>query len=315
MVDLKSAKAQFSKLGFGAFAILLIGAALQILMALLRPQGLKHSWGMWFYTFAPLYLVAVPVGVLLIRRAPAKPLEKRSLSAKQYLVIFLISVFMMFIGNYAGMAVSTIIRRILGITAGNPIIAFASDNSILPKILFMVILAPLLEEYIFRKLLIDRMHMYGEKLAVITSALMFALFHGNLGQLFYAFTLGLVFGYVYLKTGKLRYSISLHMIINLFGSIIGPTFLEHIDFNGIMEDFTVVQSNLPWILGFSLYSMALFAMGMIGLILFCIHVKDITFAAAEQELPRESRWKTVFLNLGMILMTAACLVMIITSFS
>ena len=37
--------------------------------------------------------------------------------------------------------------------------------------------------------------------------------------------LGLVFGGVYLKTGKLRYSLSLHMIINFMGSVLAPGFL------------------------------------------------------------------------------------------
>lgn len=82
-----------------------------------------------------------------------------------------------------------------------------------------------LEELFFRKALISHMKPYGEKTAVILSALMFGLFHGNFSQVFYAFFLGLLFGYVFVKTEKLRYSLMLHMIINFLGSVLAPGLL------------------------------------------------------------------------------------------
>ena len=51
---------------------------------------------------------------------------------------------------------------------------------------------------------------------------MFGLFHLNLFQFFYAFGLGLMFGYVYMRTSQLRYSIVMHMIINFNGSVLAP---------------------------------------------------------------------------------------------
>ena len=221
--DLKEAKKHFSKLGIGTFAILGIGTAAQLLLIYVvnnaLPQVMEHSWGMWLLTFAPLYLIAVPIGLLLLRKVPAKPLEKHDLKPSRYIVTAIICIFMMYAGNILGTIITVLLQLLPGVSAGNPILGYATDNTLLPKVLFMVILAPVIEEYIFRKQLIDRMHIYGEKLAVVTSALMFGLFHGNLSQFFYAFALGLVFGYVYLKTGKLRYSIGLHMLINL----------EHVD--------------------------------------------------------------------------------------
>ena len=53
--------------------------------------------------------------------------------------------------------------------------------------LYMVICAPILEEYIFRKLIVDRTVKYGQGVAVVLSGLMFGLFHGNLNQFAYAF--------------------------------------------------------------------------------------------------------------------------------
>ena len=179
----------------------------------------------------------------------------------------------------------------------------------------MVILAPVIEEYIFRKQLIDRMHIYGEKLAVITSALMFGLFHGNLSQLFYAFALGLVFGYVYLKTGKLRYSIGLHMLINLIGSVIGPLFLEKIAVLDTMEtlDLAALEPIMPWLIGFGAYVVVLIGLAIAGLVLLCINKRRVSFAPSEMELPKGSRFKTAYVNVGMILLALGCLALIVAS--
>ena len=132
----------------------------------------------------------------------------------------------MYVGNMIGIMITSLIN---GGTSLNPLDALAASDSIFAKVLVTVIIAPLLEELIFRKLLIDRMNVYGERLAVVTSALMFALFHGNLSQFFYAYFLGLVFGYVYLRSGRLIYSAILHMAVNFMGMVLAPALLVNVD--------------------------------------------------------------------------------------
>ena len=46
-------------------------------------------------------------------------------------------------------------------------------------ILTSVIIAPVMEELVFRKYLVDRLVPYGQKTAVVLSGLFFGLFHGN----------------------------------------------------------------------------------------------------------------------------------------
>ena len=317
--NLKEAKKHFSKLGIGTFAILGIGTAAQILLMYvvdaIWPQVLEHSWGMWLITFAPLYLIAVPIGLLLLRKVPAKPLEKHDLKPSRYIVSATICIFMMYAGNILGTIITALLQLLPGVTVGNPILGYATDNALLPKVLFMVILAPVIEEYIFRKQLIDRMHIHGQKLAVITSALMFGLFHGNLSQFFYAFALGLVFGCVYLKTGKLRYTIGLHMLINLIGSVIGPFFLEKIAALDTMEtlDLAALEPIMPWLIGFGAYVLVLIGLAITGLVLLCINKRRVSFAQAEMELPKGTRFKTAYVNAGMILLIIGCMALIIAS--
>ena len=317
--DLKKAKKHFSKLGIGTFAILGIGTVTQLLLIYVvnhvYPQVMEHSWGMWLLTFAPLYLIAVPIGLLLLRKVPAKPLEKHDLKPSRYIVTAIICIFMMYAGNILGTIITALLQLLPGVSTGNPILGYATDNALLPKVLFMAILAPVIEEYIFRKQLIDRMHIYGEKLAVVTSALMFGLFHGNLSQFFYAFALGLVFGYVYLKTGKLRYSIGLHMLINSLGSVVGPFFLEKVAVVDTMEnmDLAALEPVMPWLIAFGAYVLVLIGLAIAGLVLLCLNKRKVSFAPAEMELPKGTRIKTAYVNAGMILLTMGCMALIVAS--
>jgi len=318
--DLKKVRKAFSKLGLGIFTILAAGTLAQSLAVALAdrfwPMWTEHPWGMWVISFAPLYLVAVPLGLLLLRRVPVTPLPKSKLRPGKLAVITLICFFMMYAGNYLGILITALLRLLTGSEALNPVLDMTTGTSLLPRALVMVILAPVIEEYVFRKQLIDRMHVYGQKLAVITSALLFGLFHGNLSQFFYAAALGLAFGYVYVKTGKLRYSIGLHMLINFLGGVIAPTLVEKLAILENMENLTETGfvEALPGILALLLYAFTLLGMSIAGLVLLCVNRRKITFAPAALELPKGTRFKTAWCNAGMVLAVAGCLLMILSSF-
>ena len=309
-VDRTAAKRVFSRLGLGSILILLVGSALQILAAKLVPgEWYDDPWLPWAVTFVPLYCVAVPLGWLVIRRAPAEKREPWSLTPRRYAEIILICVFMMYAGNILGNLVNLLLSALTPASPGNPVLSFAMDDSVVLKILFMVILAPCIEEFIFRRLLIDRMRPYGGRLAVVTSALMFGLFHGNLSQFFYAFALGLVFGYVYLKTGRLRCSVGLHMLINFLGSVAGPALLQRADLDSLPELTgmgSLGQALTPGRIIFFAYAIMLICLGVAGLVTLCIRAREIRFDSEPLELPAGARFSTVWLNPGMIAFFLGC---------
>ena len=320
--DLKAAKKQFSCLGMGAFMILAVATVLQLaavsIAELVYPDGDGPSWLLWICTFAPIYLVAVPVGLLVMRKAPATPRERHDLRAVQIVIAAIICIFMMYAGNLIGVLLTSLVQTSFGLNSANPLLTYVADDTLWLRVLVMVVLAPVIEEYIFRKQLIDRMNIYGEKLAVITSALMFGLFHGNLSQLFYAFALGLVFGYIYLKTGRLCYSVGLHMLINFLGSVLAPSLLSGIDF--AVLDETELTDPAAWtaisaqLLPFFTYVLGMIGLALAGLVLFCIKVRDVSFARAELELPDGAKLKTAYLNAGMVLLFISCMVSVILMF-
>lgn len=329
----RRARAVFSRLGVGAAVILLAASAVQVGLVYLLDAAAPawRSWPprMWVLAFAPLYLVAVPLGLLIARRAPASAPERRPMKAGRYLCIVLICVFMMEAGNLAGIAVQGLLESVIGVEPVNPIETFATDESLALRLVFLVVLAPLIEEFIFRKTLIDRMRPYGEKLAVVTSAAMFGLFHGNLAQMFYAFSLGLVFGYVYLRTGRLRCTVALHMLINLVGGVLSAELVQWAGpglgklselsemgpaelMQGGMAELSTILT--PGVIAFGIYAVTLLLCAAAGLVLLIIKARRVYFEPTPLELPRGKRFSTVWLNAGMLLFVAVCLFSVVNTY-
>lgn len=91
------------------------------------------------------------------------------------------------------------------LTSGNQLIV----------LLFMILIAPVTEELIFRGVILGRANkLFGSFYANILQAALFGLYHGNVIQGIYAFIIGLLLGRVYIKFKTLYASILLHVFIN-----------------------------------------------------------------------------------------------------
>lgn len=81
--------------------------------------------------------------------------------------------------------------------------------------LYMGLIAPVGEELLFRGLLMRSLEPCGKRFAVLTSAFLFGIYHGNLLQSPYAFLVGLVLGYT-----AMEYSIGWAMVLHMFNNLI-----------------------------------------------------------------------------------------------
>ena len=101
-----------------------------------------------------------------------------------------------------------------------------SDKSLMPMLeavsgasdtfsmfLYASVLAPLAEELLFRGFVLRTLRPYGKRFAILGSAFLFGLFHGNLLQTPYAFLMGLVLGYVAAEY-SIRWAMGLHLFNN-----------------------------------------------------------------------------------------------------
>jgi membrane protease YdiL (CAAX protease family) len=109
------------------------------------------------------------------------------------------------------------------------------------------IFAPFFEEWLCRGMVLRGMlKKVGPTWAIIISALFFALIHGNPWQAVPAFLMGIVFGYVYYKTGSLKLTMLMHFTNNTMAFII-----SQIPATADMEYFKDMVS--PWAYGISYF--------------------------------------------------------------
>lgn len=101
-----------------------------------------------------------------------------------------------------------------GLSALEAMASASAGADTLSMFLYMGLFAPVFEEIIFRGVVLRGLMPYGRRLAVLGSALLFGLFHGNIVQSPYAFAVGLVLGFT-ASQFSIWWAIVLHMVNNL----------------------------------------------------------------------------------------------------
>ena len=221
---------------------------------------------------------------LVIRRIPKSDWQKETLSFKSMFQIFVMMYAVGTVFNLVGTYISKAAPA--GGTEQLDMINAMVTSGIPTGIMMTVVIAPILEELIFRKLMLDRIRNYGEKTAIVFSALCFGLFHGNLTQFLYAFMIGLFLGYVYCKTGKVLYTMIMHALVNLISSSV-MMFMPMVSFGAIG---TVIVLSLGVVVA------ALLIMGFVQLIIH-LRKKDLRLDNSMMTaIPSGEVVKTVYLN-------------------
>ena len=221
------AKKIFSRFNLGLFAYTAIAylVTLVVEVVLLLALGEKFNdllSNVYFVSllgFAPMYVFGLPTLCLIVWKMPKQRPQKSKISFADFLIIFAVSQALMSVGNLIGNGLNVVISGIINKEISNATSDLIEGMPYWLIILLVVIIAPLVEEFIFRKLMIDRLSPCGSVAAIAVSSLVFALSHGNLYQFFYAAMMGAVLGYVYVKSGRFIYCFILHALINFFGSV------------------------------------------------------------------------------------------------
>lgn len=145
------------------------------------------------------------------------PVKKKKYGAKLILIAFPIIIMINYVTSIIIAAVTYLIER-MGISV--PKVDFKFDNlqpqTLIVYFLALCVFAPFIEEFLFRGCIIKILKPFGNWVAVIVSSLFFALLHGNIGQAFGAFFIGILFGFVAVKTESIVPAIILHSLNNFY---------------------------------------------------------------------------------------------------
>ena len=320
----KEQSRQFSRLGLVLFAFMGVAFAAQlVLIVITMLVGLVGGLDVDFdnqtvqivISAISMYGVAFPVAALLMRLIPKQGRPGgESWSAMKLTACFVICIGIGFVGILLSQFVDVVFPS--GGDGVQPEDMMTGAGMLL-NIAMVVFAAPVVEELLYRKMLIDRIAAYGDGVSVVVSGLLFGLAHGNFSQFFYAFGLGALFAYVYIKTGHIGYTIGFHMFFNLIGGV----FTVELN-KGLMEvrDPAGMVARLEQIFGvdlgpvvplvcnalLTLYLVMSVVCAVGGLVILISRRKEIVFRPGEKPMVWGRRFSAVVLNPGVILYLLLC---------
>lgn len=292
------------QLGYG-FLIILIS----FIIGRLSPGILSSLNSNLIVTYIVMVGLAYPAMYLAIRGLKKTEIPKKDMGIGLYLCCFPMVYALAALSNIVGSIINARLGKLTGEGAVNPVIDLVMNVS--PVILFIVavVAAPICEELTFRKFLIDRTVGFGEKTAMIMSGLIFGLYHGNLSQFAYAFVIGMFFAFIYIRTGKVIYTILLHMFINGTTTVLSQVMKISINideltqyvYGGDMEAYmNYVNENLAAFALLGLMGMIIITFLLLGIVLLILNHKKFVFRPVEGQLEKGHVFSSVIINLGMI---------------
>lgn len=83
----------------------------------------------------------------------------------------------------------------------------------------LAVIPAIVEEFCIRGVVLQPLRRYGDKFAIVMSAAIFSILHGNMVQIPYALVAGIYLGYLCVATGSIWPSIVLHFINNMFSAV------------------------------------------------------------------------------------------------
>lgn len=184
---------------------LLIAVGLLSIAAMSNTAYLFLSMAMYVF-----YLAVPTLTVALLSRRRQNPFPTKHVRAGSYAVALFGGMAMAVLANY----ITNVIMSVL-VEIGIPYPQFEKTQSgtsvsLLLNLLSTAILPALLEEMVMRGYVLGALRRYGDKLAVVLTAVLFGLIHGNVLQLPFAFMLGLVLGWLVVQTDSIWPAVLLH---------------------------------------------------------------------------------------------------------
>ena len=333
----------YSRYGLKLVIFTVVASALQvfgstILAGLLGINPNESSWYSFVNILVPMHIIGLGLMLLLTKKDEKLVPEKHSMKFGQFILTIFLMAGMIGVGAVVGFILNALLMLPFGVQLQNSsIIAnLMLDSNPFWRILVVGITAPICEELIFRKLIIDRTYRYGEWVAILTSGLMFGLYHANLQQFFFTTLMGGLLAYVYIRTGKIWYTVIMHALVNLTTSVItlaltqnymsvgvdkiteyeelSMAYLESQSQEAMDRMMEVASEVVPQMVPYYLWMGFLGNICMVGIVLWIIFLVKKKFTIKRSVDYVEGGMKYAWINIGMLLFLGACVFLAVSNF-
>ena len=255
-----------------------------------------------------MYVISLPIFYLIVRNMRNAFRIKKGISVKEFIMLFLIAEACMYGGSLLSSYITDFIYGFFSIEVTDNITELVMNTPLWLVFVVAVVIGPIVEEFIYRKLLMDKLGIYGDRIAIVVSAISFGLFHGDISQLFYATLIGFVLAYLYSKTANVWICALMHALINFFGSIVPMLIMESAD--TVLKLLEEAEAGLTpedineyygALLVTGAYSLFTYGVIIAGVILFFKYRKSFFVSdRCEVLIPKHKRASVIVLNAGAI---------------
>lgn len=156
--------------------------------------------------------------------------------------------------------------KFLGHTSASMPLPLSNPWWLVINIVLLCVLPAVMEELLFRGMILNGLKQYGKWTAIFGSALLFALLHGNIDQLIYPFILGVIFALIADSTNSVIPTIIVHFVNNCIVVVINYIYIQN---NTLMP---VVDTKFVLL---SLLFAVLTTCAIIGLVILLNYLKSI----------------------------------------
>ncbi|QXE02285.1 CPBP family intramembrane glutamic endopeptidase [Terribacillus sp. DMT04] len=182
-------------------------------------QGLDLATVSYWWSVISFF-IAVIIVCILLRQDMRSPAMRNATGIGMTLLWIIIG----FFGAYFGQVIAGLIEiYVLNIrqTSQNTSNIIDAIQSVPAFVIIVVVFAPILEEIIFRKIIFGEIYKRTNFfVAVLISALLFGVVHGDLLHLLQYFVMGVIFATLYVQTKRIIVPIITHGLMNLMVVII-----------------------------------------------------------------------------------------------
>ncbi|MCM1523575.1 MAG: CPBP family intramembrane metalloprotease [Ruminococcus sp.] len=277
-------------------------------------QGIPVMKAVYSYGF-PIAgdIAAIGVGILVTKRSIKEKFKLPCIGGKEFFKFTALSFGVVTVGSFVNMILLALIELLSGNLSNFSIEETAQAASVAPQgnplwldvliYIYICVLGPVLEELVFRGVLLDALRKYGNAFGIIVSSVMFGLMHQNFMQCIPAVCMGLVWAVMAVKTGSVIPSAAVHILNNTMSAVI-MVMLESVSVSSLTDINAVMNDMIPLIVCTGLnviIRLACIIASVVIMIGFCSKGKKLVVSNAYTN---SRTWKYILTSVPWLIVTA-----------
>lgn len=225
-----------------------------------------------------MYIVSIAIGLLVVLFWKGKGYWRNEVFVKNnpmtvgsFFSLLCVFLSAQFFFQMFSLALEWLLNQI-GFSAMAAVEMASTTGSTFSMYIYICFLGPIAEELLFRGIVLRTLRPWGKQAAILISALVFGLFHGNVAQIPFAFAVGVVLGYVAVEHSIL-WAIVLHIINNFV----------------VADLMTRLLQLLPEDMGLMLESGIFLAVAVTAIVVLIVRGPEVAAYFKENRIPKPAR--------------------------